>query len=63
MYLPYSFLLISNKFCNGPQIALDYLLDVISQGPENSQFPGPNPLPLAFVMNMHASKTFCRGLY
>jgi hypothetical protein len=33
MYLlPYSFLLISNKFCNGPQIAIAYRLDVISQG-------------------------------
>jgi hypothetical protein len=24
---------------------------------KNSRFPGPNPLPLAQVMDMHASKT------
>ncbi len=28
-----------------------------------SRFPGPNPLPLALVMDMHASKTLCTGLY
>ncbi len=32
-------------------------------GPKNSQIPGPNPLPLALVMDMHASKTLCTGLY
>jgi hypothetical protein len=32
----------------GPQMA---------QGPKNSRIPGPNPLPLALVMDMHASKT------
>jgi hypothetical protein len=35
----------------------------ISQGPKYSQGPGPNPLPLAFVKDMHASKTLRRGLY
>ncbi len=25
--------------------------------------PGPNPLPLAQVMDMHASKTLCTGLF
>jgi hypothetical protein len=25
--------------------------------------PLPNPLPLALVMDMHASKTLCTGLY
>jgi hypothetical protein len=30
---------------------------------KNSRFPGPNPLPLAQVMDMHASKTLCTGLY
>ncbi len=35
----------------GPQIALAYRLDAISQGLKNSQFPGPNPLPLAQVMD------------
>jgi hypothetical protein len=29
--------------------ALAYRLDAISQGPKNSQFPGPIPLPLALV--------------
>jgi hypothetical protein len=38
----------------GPQMALAYRLDVISQGPKNSQLPGPNPLPLA-LMNGYAS--------
>jgi hypothetical protein len=28
-------------------MALKYRLDAISQGPKNSRFPGPNPLPLA----------------
>jgi hypothetical protein len=32
-------------------------------GPKNSRIPGPNPLPLSQVMNMHASKTLCTGLY
>ncbi len=32
-------------------------------GPKNSRIPGPNPLALPQVMNMHASKTFCTGLY
>ncbi len=44
-------------------MALSYWLDGISQGPKNSQFPGPNPLPLALVMDMHASKTLCTGVY
>jgi hypothetical protein len=35
----------------GPRMALAYLLDAISQGSKNSQFPGPNPLPLALVMD------------
>jgi hypothetical protein len=46
----------------GPQMALTYLLDAISQGPKNSQIKGPNPLPLALVMDMHTSKTLCTGL-
>ncbi len=46
-----------------PQMALAYWLDAISQGPKNSRFPGPNLLPLALVMDMHASKTLCTGLY
>ncbi len=32
-----------------PRMALSYRLDAILQGPKNSQFPGPNPLPPALV--------------
>ncbi len=47
----------------GPQMALAYGLDAIfSQGPKISRIPGPNPLPLALAMDMHASKTLCTGL-
>jgi hypothetical protein len=46
----------------GPQMAVAYRLDAISQGPKNSRIPGPNPLPLPLVMDMHASKTLCTGL-
>jgi hypothetical protein len=34
----------------------------LSQCPKNSRIPGPNPLPLALIMDMHASKTLCTGL-
>jgi hypothetical protein len=47
----------------GPQIALAYQIDAISQGPKNSPFPGPSPLPLDLVLDMHAYKTLCTGLY
>ncbi len=40
-----------------------YRIDALSQGTKNSQFPGPNPRPLALVMDMHESKTLCTGLY
>jgi hypothetical protein len=43
----------------GPQMALAFRLDTISQGPKNS-FPGPNPLPLA-LMDLHASETLHTG--
>ncbi len=46
-----------------PQMALAYRLDPISQGPKNLRFPWPNPLALAQVMDMHASKKLCKGLY
>jgi hypothetical protein len=46
-----------------PQMALACWLDAISKGLKKSRFPGPNPLPLALVMDMHASKTLCTGLY
>jgi hypothetical protein len=45
----------------GPKMALAYRLDVISQGPKNSQFSGPNPLPLALVIDPHASKNLRMG--
>ncbi len=47
----------------GPQMALTYRLDAISQNPKNSRIPGPNPLPLPLVVDMHASKTLCTWLY
>ncbi len=63
MYLTVvSWFLISFVFF-GPQMSLAYRLDAISQGPKNSRIPGSNPLPLALVMDMHASKTLCAGLY
>ncbi len=43
----------------GPQIALAYRLDAISQGPKNSRIPGPNPLPLPQVMNIQ--KHYAQG--
>jgi hypothetical protein len=45
------------------QITLPYRLDAISQGSKNSRFPGLNPLPLALVIDLHASKTLHTGLY
>jgi hypothetical protein len=39
-----------------PQMALSQRLDVISQGPKKNPFPGPNPLPLALVMDLPGSK-------
>ncbi len=47
----------------GPQMAFAYQLDAISQGPKNSRFPGPNPLPIALIMNLYASKALCTGPY
>jgi hypothetical protein len=47
----------------GPfEMALSRYASAIS-GLKNSRFPGPNLLPLAQVMDMHRSKTFCTGLY
>jgi hypothetical protein len=40
-----------------------FKLDAISQGPKNSPFLGPNPLPLAHVMYLPASKTSRTGPY
>jgi hypothetical protein len=44
-------------------MALAYRLVAISQGPKNSRIPGPNPLSLPLIMDMHASKILCAGLY
>ncbi len=46
----------------GPQMALAYWLNAISQGPINSRIPGPTPSPLALVMDMHAFKTLWTGI-
>ncbi len=50
-------------WASGPKIALGNRLDAISQGPKNSPFPGPNPLPLAQVMYLPAIKTLRTGTY
>ncbi len=39
-----------SSFCH---MALAYWLDAISKGPKKSRIPGPNPLPLPLVMDMH----------
>ncbi len=54
-------LLMQAASITGPQMALGYRLDAISQGLKNSRFPGPNPLPLAQVMDAAASKHYARG--
>ncbi len=46
----------------GPQMALAYLLDAISQGPKKSRFPGTNPLPLALVMDAARIKSITLSL-
>ncbi len=45
----------------GPQIALAFRLYAISQGPKNSRFPGPNPLPLALVKDVARIKSITHG--
>ncbi len=45
----------------GPQMALAYRLDAISQGPKIPRFPGPNPLPLALVMDAARIKSITQG--
>jgi hypothetical protein len=40
----------------GPQMALTYRLDAISQGPKNSRIPAPNPLPRALVTDMQFAR-------
>ncbi len=47
----------------GPQIELTYLLDAFSQDPKNSRFPGPNPLPLALVMDAARIKSITHVAY
>ncbi len=45
----------------GPQKALAYRLDAISQGPKKSRFPGPKSLPLALVMDAARIKSIMHG--
>jgi hypothetical protein len=45
----------------GPQMALVYRLDAISQGPKNSRIPGLNTLPLALVMDAARIKNIMHG--
>jgi hypothetical protein len=47
----------------GPQIALAFRLDAISQGPKKSRFPGPYPLPLALVMDAARVNNIMQVLY
>jgi hypothetical protein len=44
-----------------PQMELPYLLDAISQDLKNSRFPGPNPLPLALIMDAAHIKSITHG--
>ncbi len=61
-YVPMIFTALCIMFF-GHQMALAYRLYDITQGSKSFQFPGPNPLPIALVMDMHASKTLCTWLY
>jgi hypothetical protein len=45
----------------GPQMALAYWLNAISQGPKKSRFPWPNPLPLALIMDAARIKSITQG--
>ncbi len=49
----------------GSQMALAYQLDAISQVPRIKKLSNSRaqPLPVALVMDMHASKTLCTRLY
>jgi hypothetical protein len=51
------------KYIFGPQMALAYRLDAISKGPKKFRFPGPNPLPLALVMDAARIKSITLGPY
>jgi hypothetical protein len=61
--LRYPFIVTHGLDYFGPQRALAYWLDAISQVRKNSWFPVPNLLPLAFIMYLHASKTLRTGPY
>ncbi len=58
---------VSKKLtCKGtlrPHMALAYRLEAISQGPKTLNFHWPNPLPLAHVIYMPASKALRTGPY
>ncbi len=45
----------------GSQMALAYRLDTIPQDPKKSRFPGPNPLPLALVIDAARIKSITHG--
>ncbi len=45
----------------GPQMALAFGLNASSHYPKNSRFPGPNPLPLALVMDAARIKNITHG--
>ncbi len=45
----------------GPQMALAYRLDGISQGPKKSRFPGPNSIPLALEMDAARIESIMHG--
>jgi hypothetical protein len=45
----------------GLQMALVYRLDAVSKGLKNSQYPGPNPLPLAHIMEAARIKSITHG--
>ncbi len=48
------------NFC-GSQMALAYRLDAISQGQKSLDFQGPNPSPLALVMDTAHIKSITHG--
>ncbi len=44
-----------------PQMACAFWLDAISQGPKNSRFPAPSPLPPALVQAAARIKSITQG--
>jgi hypothetical protein len=52
-----------NRDFFGPQMALAFRLNAISQGPKKYQFPGPSPLPPALVMDAARIKSITHKSY